>query len=146
MDSSHSLTTAWLGQVEYQAALQLQHALVARRQNDEINDVLLLLKHPHVFTLGRGADERFVLAPGGIPVYRVSRGGQVTYHGPGQLIGYAIIKLKGDERDVIRYLRRLEQSLINALKQIGLDATRRAGLTGVWVNEKKIASIGVGFR
>jgi lipoyl(octanoyl) transferase len=146
MGSHRSLTTAWLGQIEYRSALDLQNALVARRQHDEIDDVLLLLEHPHVFTLGRGGDERFVLNADGTPVYRVSRGGQVTYHGPGQLIGYAIVKLEGAERDVIRYLRLLEQVLIDALGQLDIGATRRAGLTGVWVAEKKIASIGVGFR
>jgi lipoate-protein ligase B len=141
-----TLTVAWLGTVEYNAALELQNALVAARLRDDIGDVLLLLEHPHVYTLGRGADERFVLNPGGIPVYRVSRGGQVTYHGPGQLIGYPIVKLEGAERDVIRYLRQLEQVLIATLATVGIEARRRCGLTGVWIGQEKIASIGVGLR
>jgi lipoate-protein ligase B len=126
--------------------LDLQSRLVAGRQRDEIGDTLLLLEHPHVYTLGRGADERFVCDPKDIPVYRVSRGGQVTYHGPGQLIGYPIIKLDSADRDIIRYLRRLEQVLIESLATLGLVAHRRAGLTGVWIGREKIASIGVGFR
>ena len=125
-DSSHSLNVAWLGRVDYQRALELQEALAAARLREDSVDSLLLLEHPHVYTLGRGADERFVLDPAGIPVYRVSRGGQVTYHGPGQLIGYPIVKLEGVERDVIRYLRRLEQVLIESLATLGIAAQRRA--------------------
>jgi lipoyl(octanoyl) transferase len=144
--SSRTLTAAWLGLIDYQRALALQNALAAARLCDDIADSLLLLEHPHVYTLGRGADERFVLNPGEIPVCRVSRGGQVTYHGPGQLIGYPIVKLEYAERDVIRYLRRLEQVLIESLATLGITAQRRAGLTGVWLGQEKIASIGVGFR
>lgn len=143
---SGTLNVAWLGQVEYQRALELQTTLAAWRQRDDIGDTLLLLEHPHVYTLGRGGDERFVLDPKDIPIYRVSRGGQVTYHGPGQLIGYPIIKLQGADRDVIRYLRRLEQVVIESLAAVGLTVARRAGLTGVWIGQEKIASIGVGFR
>jgi lipoyl(octanoyl) transferase len=143
---SRLLAVAWLGEVDYPKALDLQSTLVAARSRDEISDTLLLLEHPHVYTLGRGADERFLLNPGDIPVYRVSRGGQVTYHGPGQLIGYPIVKLEGAERDVIRYLRNLEQVLIESLAALRVAATRRAGLTGVWIGQEKIGSIGVGFR
>jgi lipoate-protein ligase B len=146
IDSRRVLKSAWLGQIDYQAALKLQDALVAARQRDDIGDVLLLLEHPHVYTLGRGGDERFILNPGEIPVYRVSRGGQVTYHGPGQLIGYPIVKLEGADRDVLCYLRRLEHVLIEALAAFGIVAQRRPGLTGVWLGLEKIASIGVGFR
>lgn len=143
---SRQLNVAWLGRVEYPRALDLQSRLAAERQRDDIADTLLLLEHPHVYTLGRGADERFVLDPKGIPVYRVSRGGQVTYHGPGQLIGYPIVRLDGADRDIIRYLRRLEQVLIESLATLGFAADRRAGLTGVWIGQEKIGSIGVGFR
>ena len=145
-DCSPRLNIAWLGRIEYQRALELQSKLAAGRQRGDIADTLLLLEHPHVYTLGRGADERFVLDPKGVPVYRVSRGGQVTYHGPGQLIGYPIIRLDAADRDVIRYLRRLEQVLIESLATLGLAAQRRTGLTGVWIGQEKIASIGVGFR
>jgi lipoyl(octanoyl) transferase len=142
------LSVANLGLVEYQAALALQTAMVVARQADVIPDTLLLLEHPHVFTLGRGADERFVLAqrPSEVPIYRVSRGGEVTYHGPGQLIGYPILKLEGRDRDVHRYLRNIEEALIRALADCEIEATRREGLTGIWVGAKKIGSIGVGIK
>lgn len=141
------LQVAELGTVEYARALSLQEALVAARIRDEIGDLLLLLEHPHVFTLGRGADERFVRETiPGVPIYRVSRGGQVTYHGPGQLVGYPILKLTGARRDVGRYLRDLEQTIIGALARFEIAAGRRERLTGVWIGGRKIASIGVGIR
>lgn len=146
MDRVGVLNVAWLGSVDYPAALELQNALVAARLDDNVGDTLLLLEHPHVFTLGRGADDRFLLNPSNVPVYRVSRGGQVTYHGPGQLVGYPILKLEGPDRDVIRYLRRLEQAIAAALACCGIIAGRRDGLTGVWAGPQKIASIGVGIR
>lgn len=148
MDRKRILKIAHLGRVDYAEATRLQDAMVATRIADKIDDTLLLLEHPHVFTLGRGADERYVLNPRDIPVHRVSRGGQVTYHGPGQLVGYPILKLEGSERDVLRYLRRLEETIIAALAEFDIDAYRRDRLTGVWVGDPamKIASIGVGFR
>lgn len=146
LTSPRKLAVTWLGTEEYERALELQNRLVSARFSDKIPDILLLLEHPHVYTLGRGADERFLLNPAGIPVHRVSRGGQVTYHGPGQLIGYPIVKLERPERDVIRYVRRLEQVLIESLAMLGIGAQRRTGLTGVWIGQEKIASIGVGFR
>jgi lipoate-protein ligase B len=111
-----------------------------------VEDTLLLLEHPPVFTLGRGADERHVMTPRQVPVYRVGRGGDVTFHGPGQLVGYAILDLTRHRRDVHAYLRTLEAGLIAVLAEYGLAAQRKEGLTGVWVREKKIASIGVGVR
>ena len=147
MGADATLAVADLGVLDYAAALDLQTAMVSARLEGRIGDTLLLMEHPHVFTLGRGADERFVVAkPADVPIYRVSRGGQVTYHGPGQLIGYPIIKLDGRARDVTRYLRNLEQAMLNALREFGLDAGRRAGLTGIWIGARKIASIGVGIR
>lgn len=147
MASRETLNVARLGTVEYRAALELQDALVQARQEERIGDVLLMLEHPHVYTLGRGASERFLLAPPrDVPIYRVSRGGQVTYHGPGQLVGYPILKLEGAARDVHGYLRSLELTLIDALAQCGIAAGRREKLTGVWVGTRKIASLGVGIR
>ncbi len=141
------LAIAELGLVEYERAHALQQALVAARTSDRIGDTMLLLEHPHVYTLGRGADERFIVAARpGVPVVRVSRGGQVTYHGPGQLVGYPILKLEGAARDVGRYLRGLEQAMIDALAHFDIAAGRREKLTGVWVGRRKIASIGVGIR
>src|SRR5579863_1303222 len=147
METRAKLTVADLGVLDYRAALDLQTAMVAARIEGRIGDTLLLMEHPHVFTLGRGADERFIVAnPASVPIHRVSRGGQVTYHGPGQLIGYPILKLEGKARDVILYLRRLEQAIIAALARFAIAASRRDGLTGVWVGSQKIASIGVGIR
>ena len=147
METRGTLEIARLGTVDYAAALALQDALVVARRNDLIGDTLLLLEHPHVFTLGRGADQRYLLQERpGVPVFRVSRGGQVTYHGPGQLVAYPILKLEGRDRDIHLYLRRLEQTMIDALAEFGVAAGRRIGLTGVWVDERKIGSIGVGLR
>jgi lipoyl(octanoyl) transferase len=147
-ESIRTLHVAHLGTVEYQTALLLQSAMVAARQSEQIGDTLLLLQHPHVFTLGRGADERFLLPERSneIPVYRISRGGQVTYHGPGQLVGYPIVKLDGRDRDVHRYLRALEETMIRALHDVRIIGTRREGMTGAWVGTRKIGSIGVGIK
>jgi lipoate-protein ligase B len=147
MDTAASLSVARLGMVDYTAALELQNAMVAARIRDAIGDTLLLLEHPHVYTLGRGADASYITnATGGVPIYRVSRGGQVTYHGPGQIVGYPIIKTAGARRDVSRYLRKLEQALIAALHEYDIAAAGGDGMTGVWAGTPKIASIGVGIR
>ncbi len=135
-----------LGLVEYRRALALQEAHVEQRRGGAGQDTLLLLEHPPVFTLGRGADERFVRNPGRVPVHRVSRGGQVTFHGPGQLVGYPILALPRHRRDVHAYIRSLEQVLIETLASCGLEARQREGLTGVWCGPDKIASIGIGLR
>jgi len=141
------LTTVVLGLVQYERAHALQQALVAARTRDEIGDTLLLLEHPPVYTLGRGADEKFIVARRPeVPVVRVSRGGQVTYHGPGQIVAYPILKLEGADRDVGRYLRKLEQVMILALGRHGISSERREKLTGAWVGPRKIGSIGVGIR
>jgi lipoate-protein ligase B len=144
---TRTLEVARCGQVPYDAAVAWQEALVARRLADG-PDALLLLEHPAVYTLGRGADARFLRAAGdgGVPVVRAGRGGQVTYHGPGQLVGYPILGLRALRPDVRWYVRGLEQVLIDALAELGIPAERRAGLTGVWVERRKIASIGVGIR
>src|SRR5260221_13087671 len=116
-----------LGLVEYLQALALQEALVGQRCAGEGEDTLLLLEHPVVFTLGRGADERNLLTPRETPVYRVSRGGEVTFHGPGQLVGYPILDLTMHGRDVHAYLRTLEAVLIDVLTEYGLSAARKPG-------------------
>ena len=135
-----------LGLVEYAQALAWQEELLRRRCRGEGEDTLLLLEHPPVFTLGRGGEERHLLNPRQVPVHRVGRGGDVTFHGPGQLVGYPILDLTHHGRDVHAYLRSLEAVLIAVLAGFGLRAQRKDGLTGVWVGEKKIASIGVGVR
>lgn len=135
-----------LGSTDYETALAWQRTLTDRRLSGDVSDSLLLLEHPPVFTLGRGADETFLVNPGRVPVHRVARGGEVTFHGPGQLVGYPIIDLRRHGKDVHVYLRKLEQVVIAALAGWEIEATRRPGLTGVWVGEAKIASIGIGVR
>ncbi|HEX6134167.1 MAG TPA: lipoyl(octanoyl) transferase LipB [Longimicrobiales bacterium] len=138
-----------LGLVPYADALELQNALVARRRAGAIPDTLLLLEHPHVITLGTSAHRDNVLIDDdqgrllGIDVFETGRGGDVTYHGPGQLVGYPILDLKPDRCDLHRYVRDLEEVLIRALASFDLAAGRKEGLTGVWVGDEKIAAIGV---
>ena len=138
-----------LGRVDYPAAFQLQQRLVTERKQGLIPDQLLLLEHPHVITLGRNgrmenllADDQ-VLSRAGIRFFPTDRGGDITYHGPGQLVGYPILDLCGWKRDVGAYVRGLEQVLIDTLADFGISAGRIPKLTGVWVGERKIAAIGV---
>ena len=138
-----------LGRVEYGRALARQQELIAQRKQGLIADQLLLLEHPHVITLGRNghlenllaSDE--VLSRAGIAFYPTDRGGDVTYHGPGQLVGYPILDLREWKRDVGAYVRGLEQAIIETLADFGIEAGRIEKLTGVWVGERKIAAIGV---
>jgi lipoyl(octanoyl) transferase len=135
--------------MEYGAAFELQRELVERRKRDEIPDQLLLVEHPHVITLGRNGKPEHLLASeehlrrAGIALYLTDRGGDITYHGPGQLVGYPILDLKQWKRDVVAYLRAIEQALIGALGEFGLRGARAAGMTGVWVEGAKVAAIGV---
>jgi lipoate-protein ligase B len=136
-----------LGHMEYEAAVALQEKLVVLRQQEFAGDTLLFVEHPHVYTLGRGGKAANVLAPKGVPVYRTSRGGDVTYHGPGQLVVYPIIDLRSKLRkDVHRYVRNLEQSAILTLADFGIAAVRRPPYTGIWIEDRKIAAIGVAVR
>jgi lipoate-protein ligase B len=141
------LEVATPGRVEYDPACAWQEALVARCLAGGA-EALLLLEHPPVYTLGRGADPVHLrlAAETGAPVVRTHRGGQVTYHGPGQLVGYPILDLRRRRPDVRWYLRTLEGILIAALADLGIAAERREGFTGVWVGPRKIASIGVALR
>jgi lipoyl(octanoyl) transferase len=140
-----------LGTVAYAEALALQRALVEDRRADRIGDVLLLVEHPHVLTLGvRGDGGRShilasaeTLALRGIEVHETGRGGDITYHGPGQIVGYPIVDLQPDRCDVHRYIRDLEEVLIRTVGDLGVEATRVPGLTGVWVGREKVAAIGV---
>ncbi|HJQ70705.1 MAG TPA: lipoyl(octanoyl) transferase LipB [Blastocatellia bacterium] len=139
----------WLGRVGYSEALAMQESAVGSLRSDEGEEQLLLLEHPHVFTLGRGADGNNILARAdqleslSIEVHETGRGGDVTYHGPGQLVGYPIINLKPDRCDVHRYVRDVEEVLIRSIADFGITGGRIAGLTGVWVGNEKIAAIGV---
>ena len=138
-----------LGRIGYEEALAWQEDLVARKLAGDTDDHLLLLEHEPVYTLGRGARAEDLLGADerlSVPSFRISRGGGVTYHGPGQLVAYPIVALAAHGRDVHRYVRQLESALVAALGAHGIAAGVRPGLTGVWVGERKIASIGVGVR
>ena len=140
-----------LGTVGYCDALTLQHTLVEERRHGRVSDLLLLLEHPHVITRGSGAREsndhvlvdRSTLDAEAIDIVDTGRGGDVTYHGPGQLIGYPILDLKPDRCDVRRYVRDLEEVMIRTAAAFGIVAGRVNGLTGVWVGEAKLGAIGV---
>jgi lipoate-protein ligase B len=136
-----------VGRIDYPAVLRVQEQLVQTKQCGSHDDLLLFVEHPHVYTLGRGGKESNVLAPKDVPVHRTSRGGDVTYHGPGQLVVYPIVDLRSKLRkDVHRYVRNLEQSAILALSDFGIVATRRPPYTGIWIGDKKIAAIGIAVR
>jgi lipoate-protein ligase B len=145
------MPTVWLVHLPlmpYADALALQHRIVAARQRDALNDVLLLLEHPPVFTLGRNASDANILATRetlrqlGIDVFRVERGGDVTYHGPGQLVGYPILDLHHFRLDVGWFVHSLEETLLRALGDFGIRGARIEKLIGVWVGDAKIAQIG----
>jgi lipoyl(octanoyl) transferase len=143
------LHCAFLGLVPYEDATRLQGRLVDLVRRGETGDTLLLLAHPPVITLGRGAHAENVVMPDaerearGIELHEAGRGGDVTYHGPGQLIGYPIVALREGRRDAHRYLRDLEEGLIGAAAAFGVAASRVPGLTGIWVGDAKLAAIGV---
>jgi lipoyl(octanoyl) transferase len=138
-----------LGRISYAEALALQRELVNRRKRGEIADQLLIVEHPHVVTMGRnGRRENLLaseelLARAGVEFHLTDRGGDVTYHGPGQIVGYPILDLREWKRDVVAYVRGIEQAIIDALAGFGIRAGRIPGLTGVWVEGAKIAAIGV---
>lgn len=136
-----------LGSTDYLTALALQEQFVVAKQQNSSPDILLFVEHPHVYTLGRGGKQANVLAPGDVPVIWTSRGGDVTYHGPGQLVVYPIVDLRSRLRkDVHRYVRNLELAAIHTLQDFGLSGTRRPPFTGIWIGDKKIAAIGVAVR
>ena len=144
-----TLEVRWLGRISYARGLELQEELVGRRRAGEEPDLLLLLEHAHVITLGSGSRPEHVLADEarraemGIELFETGRGGDVTYHGPGQLVGYPILDLKPDRKDLHAYLRDLEDVLIRAARAFGIQARRSPGHTGVWTDTGKLAAIGV---
>ena len=153
------LRVHWLGRMEFQRALALQEAIVLKKREDlSAEDQLLLLEHEPVYTIGRTPDRSSLSAAGRIPcgeldgahlphpLFVINRGGQATYHGPGQLIGYPIIDLRRCDQDLHKYLRWLEQLLIDILAEYGIAGARRESFTGVWAGARKVASIGVGVR
>lgn len=139
----------WLGRIAYEDALRLQEEIVARKaQDSSAADEVLLLEHESVFTIGRTPDRTSLRDPEQLPapLIVIGRGGQATWHGPGQLVGYPLLDLRSRGQDLHRHLRTLEEMLIALCARFGVSATRREGLTGVWVAERKLASIGVGVR
>ena len=149
MNLAGHLNVRWMGRVEFASALALQDEIVAKKRNDRwVEDHLLLLEHEPVYTIGRTPDRSSLLGSAHLPhrLFSINRGGQATYHGPGQLMGYPIIDLRRCGQDLHKYLRWLEQLLIDLLAHYDIAAQRRESLTGVWVANRKIASIGVGVR
>jgi lipoyl(octanoyl) transferase len=143
------LRISWLGRINFAHALSLQEEIVARKREDrDAVDEILLLEHEPVYTIGRTPDKSSLLGEKNLPhpLFAINRGGQATYHGPGQLMAYPIVDLRRCGQDLHRYLRWLEQTLIEFLAGYEISATQREGLTGVWIDSRKIASIGVGVR
>ena len=134
-----------LGKLLYKKTWNYQKELLKKRSNNEINDTLILVEHEPVFTLGKNADENHILqnCPDKIKTYHIERGGDVTYHGPGQLVGYPILDLRNYKKSISWYMRSLEQVIIDTLFDYNITANRKKGLTGVWCNNEKIAALGV---
>jgi len=145
----NELRIRWLGRMNFADALARQAEVVARKREElHAPDEILLLEHEPVYTIGRTPDKSSLLGAAHLPypLFAINRGGQATYHGPGQLMCYPIVDLRRCGQDLHRYLRWLEQTLIDFLARYEISAAQREGLTGVWVNDRKIASIGVGVR
>jgi len=129
-----------MGRTEYRTALELQRSLVGRRARGEVPDILILVEHDHVITLGRKTSPNNFRQQN-VPVFQVERGGDATYHGPGQLVGYPIVML--EDHDVRRHVRNMEEAIIGAVLRFGVEATHVDGRPGVWIQGKKLASVGV---
>tara|TARA_B100000579_G_C22802944_1_gene840921 strand:- start:1040 stop:1759 length:720 start_codon:yes stop_codon:yes gene_type:complete len=144
-NSNDEINFIYLGKVEYKDAWQLQKKIHNSVKNKNISSTVLYLEHNHVYTLGKNADSNFILNnyPKDVEVIQTDRGGQVTYHGPGQLIGYPIINLENYKKSVTWYMRNLEKIIISTLKKYGILAGIKEGMTGVWVDDEKICAMGV---
>jgi lipoyl(octanoyl) transferase len=146
---SKKLTYCNLDTIDYKEAWDLQKTIFELRYKQKINDVLLLLEHPHTYTLGKTADEKNLIGneeylnKNKISVYDIDRGGDITYHGPGQIVGYPIIDLNNWGKDTGKYLRALEEIIIRTCADYGLTVTRVPKYTGVWIEDRKIAAIGI---
>lgn len=147
--ATDALHAEWLGRISYADGLALQEEAVSRKHAEPSEpDRLLLLEHESVYTIGRTLDQTSLRETSALPypVHITNRGGQATYHGPGQLVGYPILDLRRRGQDLHLYLRAIEDLLLNVCASLGVDAQRREGLTGIWVADRKLASIGVGVR
>lgn len=146
---NRNLTYCDLGLIDYQEAWDLQKEIFELRYRNEISDILFLLEHPHTYTLGKVADKNHLIGSNEflnenkISVYDIDRGGDITYHGPGQIVGYPIINLNEWEKDTHKYLRALEEVIIKTCGDFGLTGSRNSKHTGVWIDDKKIAAIGI---
>ena len=145
LQSENKIQYFWLGQQPYQPIWNLQKQLHAKRVSGEILDIVLLLEHDHVYTLGKNADPNHLLDsnPRNAEVIQIDRGGEVTYHGPGQLVCYPIIDLHNYHMSVSWYMRMLESVIINCMNEFGIESKKKDGLPGVWVDDDKICSMGV---
>ena len=148
-DKRRQIVSIDLGSVPFETALKIQHQLMDGKKNGMEEDYLLTLEHPHTYTIGATGslenllvDEEY-LKFNGIELQHIRRGGDITYHGPGQLVAYPILNLNNYYKDLHRYLRDLEEVLISTVKQFGIAAGRKSGLTGIWVGDEKLASIGI---
>src|SRR5215510_6850295 len=147
MQGMAELLYADVGQMDYPEALALQERILELKQRGHLADIMLFVEHPHVYTLGRSGQDVNERAVQEVPIIRTSRGGDVTYHGPGQMVTYPIIDLRSKLRkEVHRYLKNLELSAIRTLKDFGLEGTRRPPYTGIWIDNRKIAAIGIAVR
>jgi lipoyl(octanoyl) transferase len=147
--ATSSLKAQWLGRISYADGIALQEEIVARKTADpQEPDQLLLLEHEPVYTIGRTPDQTSLREVSALPypVHVINRGGQATYHGPGQLVGYPILDLRRRGQDLHLYLRAIEDLLLNLCGSLNIEAGRRDGLTGIWIGDQKLASIGVGVR
>ncbi len=147
--TSRTLLVSDLGLIDYKKAWDLQKELFEERQNSVKDDILLLLEHPHTYTLGKTADRSNLigndefLRKKNISVYDIDRGGDITYHGPGQIVGYPILNLAFWEKDTGKYLRGLEEIIIRVCRDYGVDCSRKEKYTGVWIEDRKICAIGI---
>ncbi|MCF7807015.1 MAG: lipoyl(octanoyl) transferase LipB [Candidatus Marinimicrobia bacterium] len=138
-----NLTVIRMGLVPYEEAWNFQRDMHAKRLAGEINDTLILLEHPPVYTLGKNAGDENLIDPGDAEVIQSDRGGDITWHGPGQLVGYPIFNLEDHQKSVSWYMRSLEDTIIKTLQKFAIDSERIRGLTGVWVGDKKVCAMGV---
>lgn len=147
--NTRKLTYCDLNFIGYNEAWELQHKLLQQRKDKKISDVFLMLEHPHTYTLGKTADKKNLvgskeyLEENKISVFEIDRGGDITYHGPGQVVGYPIISLNDWHNDAHKYLRALEEVIILTCKEYGLETGRKEKFTGVWIENRKIAAIGI---
>ena len=148
-DAHQKVEKQWLGRLPYSEGLTLQNDAVQRRREGKMPDTVYMLEHDPVYTIGRTNDHSSLNKESTslpYPVFETNRGGKATYHGPGQLVGYPVIDLRSYGQDLHTYLRSIERALVDSCRKFGVEGTTRKGLTGVWCEDRKMASIGIGVR